>query len=76
MAVVMQLPLTPMAVTHFLCRTGIQTLAFLRLSSRFWRKAASGHSVHTCNLAQAFPSLQMLLLLMVVSHFLHHLLFL
>lgn len=74
-AVATQVPLTPW-LWHFLCRTGTQTLAFPRLSSRFWRKAATGHSVCTCNPAQAFPPLQMLLLLMLVSHFLHHLLFL
>jgi len=65
-----------MGLTHFLYSIVTQGLGALRLSSRFCRKAASGHSVCACNPSQAFSSLQMPLLLMLVSHFLHHLLFL
>lgn len=63
-----------MGLTHFLCGIVTQRHGSLRLRSRFWRKAASGHSVSACNPSQAFSPLQMPLLLMLVSHFLHHLL--
>lgn len=72
----MQLPLTPWLWHISSAEQELRPFHLPGSEPDFGRKAASGHSVCTCNPAQAFPSLQMLLLLMLVSHFLHHLLLL